>query len=185
MPLAIDRRAAPRIRTELETYFSSANEEGRAILADVSASGALLAQTALRPRVGTRVRLTVFLSNSTIPMHVVGHIVRCTEDGFAIVYENPHPEFYDLVKNHPGASAGGESDRGAAGELGEPAAGAGGRAARRRVSAQREDAREAVREALEAIIDAALSARRGGAQPMAVLAMITDRARSALAQLDE
>ncbi len=156
MPQAIDRRTAPRIRTELETYFSSANEEGRAILADVSSSGALLAQTALRPRVGMRVRLTVFLPNSTIPMHVVGHIVRSTPDGFAIVYEKPHPEIYDLVQNLPGASAGEESDRG-----------------------------EAVREALEAIIDAALSARRGGAQPMAALAMITDRARAALAALDE
>ncbi len=173
MPHASERRTAPRVQAELESYFSSAREEGRAILANFSSSGALLAQTASRPRVGARVRLSVFLQDHAVPLHVVGHIARCTEDGFAIVYENPYPEIYDLLGAAPNAPAIRGSDSGQA------------RAPARARAARPEAGPEPVRETLESILELAVGARRGAIEPTIVLAVIADRVREALEHLDD
>ena len=92
-----ERRSTPRIATDLSTFFFSAPEEGPAVLANVSPTGALLAlaQTELRPRVGASVRLSVILRNQIL--HAMGKVVRQTERGFAIEFDTRNPALYDAV----------------------------------------------------------------------------------------
>ncbi len=88
---------AQRIRRGLETYFSSAREDGRAVLANISSSGALLERTRLRPTVDTPVRVTIFVPNQAEPLTLVGRVVRHTEAGFALEFERPDPDIYEVV----------------------------------------------------------------------------------------
>ena len=90
---------AQRISPSLETFFSSAREEGRAVLANISSSGALLERTRLRPRVGTQVRVTMFLLNQAEPLNLVGRVVRHTESGFAVQFAPPYPDIYEVAED--------------------------------------------------------------------------------------
>ena len=69
-----ERRGNPRFATYLQTFVASGREEGPAVLADVSAVGALLAQTELRPELGAPVRLSVILRSEQI-LHAMGKVV--------------------------------------------------------------------------------------------------------------
>ena len=91
-----ERRGNPRFATYLQTFVASGREEGPAVLADVSAVGALLAQTELRPELGAPVRLSVILRSEQI-LHAMGKVVRQTEQGFAIQFDTPKPDLYNAV----------------------------------------------------------------------------------------
>ncbi len=92
-----DQRRAPRIKTDIQAFFSSGRDEGPAVLADFSSVGALLEETPARPRVGTRVRVTIFLATQAEPLQVAGNVVRHTEAGFAMEFDSPAPHLYSLV----------------------------------------------------------------------------------------
>jgi hypothetical protein len=92
----VGKRKHPRFRTRFDALCSTGREEGAGALVDVSYSGARLEGTSLRPRVGTKVRLYVFVQPVS-PFELLGHVVRHTESGFAIEYIVTDPEVCRLV----------------------------------------------------------------------------------------
>ena len=56
-----ERRKLPRVETLFELLYSAGREEGHGVLADISYAGARISETLLRPDIGTKVRLYVFL----------------------------------------------------------------------------------------------------------------------------
>jgi hypothetical protein len=94
MALPSDKRRGARIRTRFETAYSAGREEGTGILAEISCSGALLTQASLQPRLGSKVRVHVLLSE---PFEVAGKVVRHVEGGFAIEYADVSPELRRLI----------------------------------------------------------------------------------------
>ena len=91
-----NRRGEGRVRTQFETLYSAGRTEGAGIIADISYSGALIAEASLRPEVGDKLRLYVFVQPVS-PFELIGSVVRVTEDGFAIEYEISDPEVRRLV----------------------------------------------------------------------------------------
>jgi hypothetical protein len=89
-------RHGVRLKTHFETLYCSDRQEGEAVLADVSYSGALL-QSATRPSIGSSIRLYVRLPDGAKPLELRGKVVRPTSDGFAIRYDEPNPEVVRLV----------------------------------------------------------------------------------------
>ncbi len=163
-------RRAPRIKTRLEADFSSARQEGPAVLADISSVGALLEQTPSRPRVGASSHMTVFLPNSSQRMllQIEGHVIRHTEAGFAIEFEMPNPRVYGLVgEDAASGTSVEESDRGDVPTLEE-------------VGVDDEAGVGSLRLALELILDAALDGRRGDVEPEEALDIIIDRVQEML-----
>lgn len=96
MERSADRRRNFRIRTHFEATYSTERQEGSAILANISYSGALLTQASLQPRLESQVRVYVLL-NEDFPFVIVGRVVRHVEDGFAIEYADLSPEVRRLV----------------------------------------------------------------------------------------
>ena len=168
MTEAHDRRRAPRIKTGLTTYFCSAREEGQAVLADISPVGALLERAESQPSIGAQVGISLFLPNISQRLQVSGRVVRHTEDGFAIEYEQPNPHVYDLVVER--------LDQGEAATLGETA----GTGAQDEAHVASEAEPESLIEALEFIIAVALDGRHGSVEPEDALDTIIDRAREIL-----
>ncbi len=84
------------LKTHFETLDCSDRQEGDAILADVSHSGALL-KSATRPAMGSRVMLYVCPPGGADSLELRGKVVRHTSDGFAICYDKPNPEVVRLV----------------------------------------------------------------------------------------
>jgi hypothetical protein len=80
-----DKRRDSRIRTRFETSYSFGREDGLGTLANISYSGALLLETWLQPRLGSQVRVWVFL-RAHFHFVIVGKVVRHVEGGFAIEY---------------------------------------------------------------------------------------------------
>jgi len=97
-----DRRA-DRFPIPLKVYYSFERAEGIASLTNISYTGALLEDTALRPEIGTQIYLYVPLkparaSKTAAPSEVVGVVIRHSSDGFAIVFENSRdPEVRRVV----------------------------------------------------------------------------------------
>ncbi len=91
-----NRRGDGRVRTQFETLYSAGRTEGAGVLADISYSGALIAEASLRPEVGDKLRLYVFVQPVS-PFELIGSVVRVTEDGFAIEYELSDPDVRRLV----------------------------------------------------------------------------------------
>ena len=89
-----DKRRGSRIRTRFETTYSVGREEGTGILAEISHSGALLTQASVQPRLGSKIRVYVLLSE---PFEVAGKVVRHVDDGFAIEYADVSPELRRLI----------------------------------------------------------------------------------------
>ncbi len=90
-----DRRHENRIPTTLKTYYSFDGVDGVGVLADVSYSGALIADTSKRPEIGKSIVLCVYLKSPLIPGKVItfelsGVVVRLSSPGFAIEYEDNH-----------------------------------------------------------------------------------------------
>ncbi len=92
----MDKRRSPRFRTRFDALISATSEEGAGILAEISYAGARLSDTSMRPEVGTKVTLYVFLQ-PVAPFELHGHVMRLTETGFAITYELFDPETRQLV----------------------------------------------------------------------------------------
>jgi hypothetical protein len=90
------RHRDPRIPTRFELLYAAGRQEGAGILADISYTGARVEQTQLKPEIGSRLRLYVFLQPVS-PLELVGDVVRHTETGFAIRYKVSDPEVRRLV----------------------------------------------------------------------------------------
>ncbi len=92
-----NRRDRGRVKTLFELLYSAGRNEGNGVLADISYSGARIDGTPLRPKIGTRIRLYVFVQPVS-PMEITGDVVRHTDDGFAIQYKTiSDPELRALV----------------------------------------------------------------------------------------
>jgi hypothetical protein len=91
-----NKRGEGRVRTQFETLYSAGRAEGAGILADISYSGALIAEASLRPDIGDKLRLYVFVQPVS-PFELIGNVVRHTEGGFAIEYEVLDPDVRRLV----------------------------------------------------------------------------------------
>ncbi len=89
-------RHGVRLKTHFETLYCSDRQEGEAVLANVSYSGALL-ESATRPAMGSRVMLYVCLPDGADPLELRGKVVRHTSDGFAIYYDKPNPDVVRFV----------------------------------------------------------------------------------------
>ena len=82
----MDRRRSPRFKTKFDALYSAAAEEGAGTLAEISYSGARLEGASIRPGVGTRIRLYIFLQ-PVAPFELEGLVARHTESGFALNYD--------------------------------------------------------------------------------------------------
>jgi len=102
-----DRRA-DRFPTPLKVYCSFERVEGIATLINISYTGALLADTEMRPEIGTRVQLYVHLKppcaiEAVAPSELTGVVARHSSDGFAIKFEDDHdPDVRQMVDNAAG-----------------------------------------------------------------------------------
>jgi hypothetical protein len=92
----MERRIHPRYHARFVAFCSSGREEGEGRLRDLSYSGAQLADVALRPGIGTKVRLMVLIE-PTPPFELSGTVVRELDDGFAIEFNELAPEVRNLV----------------------------------------------------------------------------------------
>ena len=82
-----------RFPAPLKVYCSFERVEGFASLADISYTGALLENTGMRPKIGTRVTLCMHLkppraSEASKPSELIGIVIRHTSDGFGVVFED-------------------------------------------------------------------------------------------------
>ena len=91
-----EARHGVRLKTHFETLYCSDRQEGEAVLADVSYSGALL-ESATRPAMSASVMLYVCLPDSEKPVELRGKVVRHTADGFAVYYDKPNPDVVRFV----------------------------------------------------------------------------------------
>lgn len=102
----MERRSSPRFRTRFDSLLSAGREEGAGMLADLSYSGALLEDTSIRPELGTRIRIYVFIQ-PVAPFQLLGEVVRHTDKGFAIAYTLDDPGIRQLVDDVAGIVAAG------------------------------------------------------------------------------
>lgn len=98
----VEKRRDPRFIVALNAHYSSGPEEGIGILSNISYSGALIEDSSVRPTVGSRVRIYVFVEPTdpiapASPYELRGRVVRHSPSGFAIEYEDPDPEVRELV----------------------------------------------------------------------------------------
>jgi hypothetical protein len=92
----VERRKSPRFRARFDALYSSGPEEGAGVLAEISYAGVRLDHTSLRPEVGTRVILYVFVQPIS-PFELAGRVVRHTEKGFALEIDPLDDETRGLV----------------------------------------------------------------------------------------
>ena len=95
-PRPVEKRRSPRFRTRFDALISATSEEGAGVLAEISYAGARLEGTDMRPPVGTKVTLYVFVQ-PVAPFELRGEVARLTETGFALTYELDDPEIRRLV----------------------------------------------------------------------------------------
>ncbi len=91
-----NRRREGRFTTRFDSLISSDRTEGTGVLADISYTGAVVEESTLKPELGHTIRLYVFVQ-PVAPIEVVGTVVRHTESGFAIGYEDLSDEVRRLV----------------------------------------------------------------------------------------
>ena len=97
-----EKRRDERYCTALNAHYSAGPEDGIGVLSNISYSGALIEDSSVKPIVGTRVRIYVFVEPAdpiapASPYELVGRVIRHSSSGFAIEYEDPDPEVRDLV----------------------------------------------------------------------------------------
>ena len=92
----MDPRRSPRFRTRFDALISDGNREGVGHLVEISYAGARLDGTSLRPPIGTRIQLFVFVQ-PVAPFQLSGRVTRHTETGFALEHELFDPEIRQLV----------------------------------------------------------------------------------------
>jgi hypothetical protein len=93
MTATTNRRRDHRIPLPLEVHYSFGRAEGVGVLANISYSGALIEDTAMRPKIGTPIIFFVYLKppsafEAETPFELSGHVVRHNSTGFAIKYED-------------------------------------------------------------------------------------------------
>jgi hypothetical protein len=91
------KRRGTRIKTRFRSLYSTDDQEGSAVLAEISYSGARLEDVEFGPSLGARVCVYVWLPRQAEPFELVGKVVRQTEDGFAIEYEKPGQDICHMV----------------------------------------------------------------------------------------
>jgi hypothetical protein len=91
-----DKRRGLRIKTRFETLYSKDRQQGVGVLADISYSGLLIEGASILPKVGSKVRLYVFVQPVS-PYELIGQVVRTMPDGFAVEYTESTPEIRALV----------------------------------------------------------------------------------------
>jgi len=94
--IAMENRHDPRFLTPFEALCSTGSEEGSGVLADISRSGARLEDTTLRPELGSKVRLYLFVRLAR-PFELIGEVVRLTDSGFAITIIEASDEVQELI----------------------------------------------------------------------------------------
>ena len=102
MPASAERRRHDRFITALNAHYSSDSEEGIGVLANISYSGALVEDSSVRPSVGSKVRVYVFVEPvdpiaPASPYELVGRVVRHSSTGFAIEYDDTNSKMRRLV----------------------------------------------------------------------------------------
>jgi len=93
---SMEKRKDLRFKTQFGTLVSAGAAEGAGMLVDISYSGARLEEVSIKPGLGVSVRLYVFVQ-PVLPFELVGHVVRVTEDGFAMQYDVSDPDVRRLV----------------------------------------------------------------------------------------
>jgi hypothetical protein len=103
MTAMTSKRRDDRFPISLKVYYSFARVEGFASLANISYTGALVENTAMRPEIGTRIKLNVYLRpprafGSATPSELIGVVARHSSNGFAVKFENSHdPDVHRMV----------------------------------------------------------------------------------------
>ncbi len=97
----MENRRDPRFHTQFDALYSSGREEGAGTLVDLSRSGAHLEHSSLRPQVGSKVHLYIFV-RPVAPFELVGEVVRHTDSGFAIENIEASEEILQLVDDVAG-----------------------------------------------------------------------------------
>ena len=90
-----NRRHENRVPIYLKAHYSFGRVDGTGVLADVSYSGALIEDTSVRPEIGTRIALCVYLMSplgfeEMAPFELDCHVARHSSTGFAVTYEDNH-----------------------------------------------------------------------------------------------
>jgi len=92
-----DRRHGQRIKTRFKSLYSAIDQEGSAVLAEISYSGARLEGAEFQPSLGARVCVYLWLPRHAEPFELAGKVVRQMDDGFAIEYEKPGQDICHMV----------------------------------------------------------------------------------------
>ena len=92
----MDKRKQPRFQTRFDALYSTGPEEGAGVLVNISYAGARMEGTTLKPKVGTVVRLYVFVQPVS-PFQIEGRVARVDARSFAIEYDIDDPEMRRLV----------------------------------------------------------------------------------------
>lgn len=93
--IIVDKRRSPRFVTRFDSLVS-ADQEGAGVLAEIGYAGARIDESSIRPEIGTKVTLYIFVQ-PVAPFELQGHVVRHTDNGFAITYELFDPAIRQLV----------------------------------------------------------------------------------------
>jgi hypothetical protein len=92
----MERRRSPRFKARFDALCSSGAREGAGVLAEISYEGVRLEESSIRPEIGTRVVLYIFV-RPVQPFELAGRVVRHTETGFALAIDPPSLEVRRLV----------------------------------------------------------------------------------------
>jgi hypothetical protein len=92
----MERRKSPRFKARFDALYSSGAREGAGVLAEISYAGVRLEDSSIRPEIGTRVLLYIFV-RPVQPFELVGEVVRHTEKGFACAIDPPNLDVRRLV----------------------------------------------------------------------------------------
>lgn len=91
-----ERRKSPRFKARFDALYSSGAREGAGVLSEISYEGVRLAETSIRPELGTRIVLYIFV-RPVQPFELSGRVVRHTERGFALAIDPADAEIRRLV----------------------------------------------------------------------------------------
>jgi len=103
MTATTKKERGDRFPIPLEVYCSFERVEGTATLANISYTGALIKDIVIRPEIGTRIKLYVYLKppgafEAATPFVVTSVVSRHSSDGFAVKFEDNHdPELRRIV----------------------------------------------------------------------------------------
>ena len=67
----MERRKSPRFKARFDALYSSGAQEGAGVLAEISYAGVRLEESSIRPEIGTRVVLYIFV-RPVQPFELVG-----------------------------------------------------------------------------------------------------------------